>query len=41
MKIKSKILNEDLDIREMELDDLSAVFSLGEQIFTVDKWTNL
>ena len=41
MKIESKISNEDLHIREMELDDLSAVFSLGEQIFTADKWPNL
>ncbi|UCF64949.1 MAG: GNAT family N-acetyltransferase [bacterium] len=43
MKIiaKTKFSNGDLHIREMELDDLSAVFALGEQIFTADKWPNL
>jgi len=41
MKTKSKLSNGDLLIREMELDDLSAVFALGERIFTADKWPNL
>lgn len=28
-------------IREMELDDLPAVFHLGEKLFTADRWPNL
>jgi len=28
-------------IREMELDDLPVVYSLGEQLFTAEKWPNL
>ena len=28
-------------IREMELEDLSAVYSLGEKLFTAEKWPNL
>ncbi|MBN2096038.1 GNAT family N-acetyltransferase [Candidatus Peregrinibacteria bacterium] len=31
----------ELVIREMELDDLSAVFSLGEKLFTAEKWPSL
>jgi ribosomal protein S18 acetylase RimI-like enzyme len=31
----------DLEIREIELDDLAAVFHLGEQLFTAEKWPNL
>ncbi|MBU1017429.1 GNAT family N-acetyltransferase [Patescibacteria group bacterium] len=31
----------ELIIREMELDDLSAVFSLGERLFTAGKWPSL
>ncbi len=31
----------DLVIREMELDDLPAVFSLGEKLFTAEKWPSL
>lgn len=30
-----------LQIREMELEDLSAVYALGEQVFTADKWPSL
>ncbi len=32
---------DDLDIREMELEDLPAVFSLGESLFTADRWPTL
>ena len=28
-------------IREMEIEDLSAVYSLGETVFTADKWPSL
>jgi len=28
-------------IREMELEDLSVVFALGERLFTAEKWPNL
>lgn len=30
-----------LEIREMELEDLAAVFALGERLFTADLWPNL
>ncbi|MDH5525881.1 MAG: GNAT family N-acetyltransferase [Nitrospirota bacterium] len=30
-----------LDIREMELEDLSAVYALGEKVFTADMWPSL
>jgi ribosomal protein S18 acetylase RimI-like enzyme len=30
-----------IEIREMELDDLPSVFTLGEQLFTAEKWPNL
>ena len=30
-----------LQIREMELEDLSAVYALGESVFTADKWPSL
>lgn len=30
-----------VSIREMELDDLSAVFALGERLFTAEKWPTL
>jgi ribosomal protein S18 acetylase RimI-like enzyme len=30
-----------LDIREMELDDLPAVYALGEALFTADRYTSL
>ncbi|WP_206524243.1 GNAT family N-acetyltransferase [Lujinxingia sediminis] len=30
-----------ITIREMELEDLAAVFALGERIFTADRWPNL
>lgn len=32
---------DDIYIRELELDDLSAVFKLGESIFTADEWPTL
>ena len=41
VKPKSRLSNGDIQIREMEIEDLSAVFSLGEQIFTADRWSNL
>ena len=28
-------------IREMELEDLPAVYALGESVFTADKWPSL
>lgn len=30
-----------LTIREMELEDLAAVYALGEKLFTADRWPNL
>ncbi len=30
-----------LSVREMELDDLPAVYSLGENLFTAEQWPNL
>lgn len=33
--------DDELEIREMELDDLSTVFALGEQVFTADQWPTL
>jgi ribosomal protein S18 acetylase RimI-like enzyme len=30
-----------VQIREMEIEDLSAVYSLGEAVFTADKWPSL
>ena len=33
--------NKSLSIREMELEDLPAVYALGEAVFTADKWTSL
>lgn len=30
-----------VSIREMELDDLPAVYALGERLFTSEKWPNL
>lgn len=30
-----------LQIREMELEDLSSVYALGEAVFTADKWPSL
>lgn len=30
-----------IHIREMELEDLSAVYALGETVFTADKWPSL
>ncbi len=30
-----------LQIREMELEDLSAVYAMGEAVFTADKWPSL
>lgn len=34
-------LHASLCIREMEFEDLPAVFDLGERLFTADKWPNL
>src|SRR5690554_3071399 len=33
--------NASITLREMELEDLSEVFALGERIFTADRWPNL
>ncbi len=33
--------DDELEIREMELDDLSSVFALGERVFTADQWPSL
>jgi len=30
-----------VEIREMELEDIPAVYSLGESVFTADKWPSL
>ncbi|MGB5538526.1 MAG: N-acetyltransferase [Gammaproteobacteria bacterium] len=30
-----------VEVREMELEDLSAVYALGERVFTADKWPSL
>jgi len=30
-----------VDIREMELEDIPAVYALGESVFTADKWPSL
>lgn len=30
-----------VEIREIELEDLAPVYSLGEKLFTADKWTSL
>jgi ribosomal protein S18 acetylase RimI-like enzyme len=30
-----------IEIREMELDDLPAVYALGEKLFTAERWPNL
>ncbi len=34
-------MNHLINIREMELEDLSPVFALGERLFTAEKWPNL
>ncbi|MBN2365963.1 MAG: GNAT family N-acetyltransferase [Calditrichaeota bacterium] len=36
-----KHLNGEIDIRQMELGDLPVCFSIGEEIFTAEKWPNL
>jgi len=33
--------NRSFEIREMELEDLPAVYALGEAVFTADKWPSL
>ncbi len=38
---KSQPVSDELDIREMELEDIHRVFSLGERLFTADKWPSL
>lgn len=30
-----------IEIHEMELEDLAAVYALGERLYTADRWTNL
>lgn len=34
-------LPDDLEIRQLELEDLAAVYALGERLYTAKKWTNL
>lgn len=34
-------LSSEIEIRQMELEDLSQVFALGERLFTPDKWPSL
>ncbi len=33
--------SDELEIRELELEDLPVVFAIGEQLFTADKWPSL
>ena len=35
------ISRKNLEIREMELEDLPAVYALGETVFTADRWPSL
>ena len=32
---------DEIEVREMEIEDLGAVYALGERLYTADKWTNL
>jgi ribosomal protein S18 acetylase RimI-like enzyme len=32
---------EEIEVRELELEDLAQVFALGERVFTPDRWPNL
>ncbi|MBU0727207.1 GNAT family N-acetyltransferase [Patescibacteria group bacterium] len=36
-----KIESNEVEVREMELDDIPSVFSLGESLFTAEKWPTL
>jgi len=36
-----KVAPKNIDVREMELEDLPAVYALGETVFTADKWPSL
>lgn len=38
---KEQTVKQELEIREMVLEDLPAVFALGERLFTAEKWPNL
>lgn len=33
--------DDELDLRVLELEDLAAVYNLGERLYTAKKWTNL
>jgi len=35
------VYNKTVQIREMELEDIPAVYALGEKVFTADKWPSL
>lgn len=39
--IASAFDDDELEIREMRLEDIHRVFSLGERLFTADKWPSL
>lgn len=30
-----------IEVREMEIEDIPAIFALGEKLFTAEKWSNL
>jgi len=34
-------IHDSVIVREMELEDLPAVYALGEAVFTADKWPSL
>jgi len=36
-----KAANKTVNVREMELEDLPAVYALGESVFTADQWPSL
>jgi len=36
-----KVSLKEIEVREMELEDLAAVYALGESVFTADKWPSL
>ncbi|MCG6937969.1 MAG: GNAT family N-acetyltransferase [Gammaproteobacteria bacterium] len=36
-----KVSRKSLEVRTMELEDLPAVYALGESVFTADKWPSL
>lgn len=35
------LIQKTVEVREMELEDLPAVYALGESVFTADKWPSL